>query len=420
MASQRGRSGIESKLKIAVVSGDDVCPDRGEGMRWQCELLCAALAADGNTVVAYVRQDDHLRDTSDQGYRLVLSGVGPSAPATAAHVLPFMGEWAEQLDELWAADPPDVVHAFGWLGGLAAQLAARRRGLPVVQSFHAAPGPADTQRARLEPLLIRGAEWVTAGSTGELGALARLRGSRARVSMLPNGVDAKRFTPSGPAPKSPAQKTPAQKSAGLLRVLQLEPNTMPCNGFEKTIRALAKVADTELILAETDPAGSRPNRELVALKRLAADLGVKDRVKFMGAVACEDIPSLLHSADVVACTPLHAPRATTALRAMASGVVVVAVAVDALIDTVINGVTGLLVSPTDPNELASALKYFHNQRFQRESMGSAGRSRALSRFTWDRIALDAQRIYHQAIPANVAPPRAIPHSTSASLRTTHI
>lgn len=397
-------------LKIAVVSGDDVCPDRGEGMKWQCEHLCAALAADGHTVVAYVRQDDHLRETPDQGYRLVLSGVGPSAPATAAHVLPFMGEWAEQLDESWAADPPDVVHAFGWLGGLAAQLAARRRGLPVVQSFHAAPGPADTQRARLEPLLIRGAEWVTAGSTGELGALARLRRSRARVSMLPTGVDAKRFTPRGPA----------QNSAGPLRVLQIEPNTMPCNGFEKTIRALAKVADTELVLAETDPAGSRPNRELASLKRLASDLGVKDRVSFMGAVASEDIPSLLHSADVVACTPLHAPRATTALRAMASGVVVVAVAVDALIDTVINGVTGLLVSPTDPHELASALKYFHSQRFQRESMGSAGRSRALSRFTWDRIAVDAQRIYHQAIPASVAPLRATPNATSASLRTTHI
>ncbi|BCI84843.1 hypothetical protein NIIDMKKI_00490 [Mycobacterium kansasii] len=94
-------------------------------------------------------------------------------------------------------------------GGLAAQLAAKRQGLPTVQSFYglttltqpdrAGRHPDGSERARLEPLLARNATWVTAGSSDDVSALARLRRSRARLSVLSAGVDVDRFTPVGPA-----------------------------------------------------------------------------------------------------------------------------------------------------------------------------------------------------------------------------
>jgi glycosyltransferase involved in cell wall biosynthesis len=62
---------------------------------------------------------------------------------------------------------------------------------------------------------------------------------------------------------------------------------------------------------------------------------------------------------------------------------------------VVDGVTGLIVSPESPSDMAAALKTLVAQRFQCESMGAAGRSHALSRFTWDRIALDAVNIYRR-------------------------
>jgi glycosyltransferase involved in cell wall biosynthesis len=74
-------------------------------------------------------------------------------------------------------------------------------------------------------------------------------------------------------------------------------------------------------------------------------------------------------------------------------VAVVALPVGVLIDAVVDSVTGLVLD--NPNELAAALRGLLAQRFQCQSMGSAGRSRAVSRFTWDRIALDALNIYQQ-------------------------
>jgi glycosyltransferase involved in cell wall biosynthesis len=62
----------------------------------------------------------------------------------------------------------------------------------------------------------------------------------------------------------------------------------------------------------------------------------------------------------------------------------------------------VLVSPNKPQELAAALKTMQQQRFQRQSMGSAGRSRVMSRFTWDRIAQDALSIYDQTSPAKIS------------------
>jgi Glycosyl transferase 4-like domain len=87
------------------------------------------------------------------------------------------------LERLWTSDRPDVVHAYGWLGALAAQLAARRRQLPTVQtllglaatSHSDADGAAqgESARMRVESLVARSAAWVTGESTADIDALAR-------------------------------------------------------------------------------------------------------------------------------------------------------------------------------------------------------------------------------------------------------
>jgi glycosyltransferase involved in cell wall biosynthesis len=351
-------------VKIALVCGDDV-------FEWQHQFR-AALTARGHVATAYPRP----------------ASAGPVATTSSRDLLPFVGEWAADLRQLWASDPPDVVHAIGWVGGLAAQLAARRLSLPTVQSCHglaSATDPDDTERARLEPLLIRNATWATGGSSDELDALTKLRRKRSHLSLLSTGVDTERFKGAGPK----------LGGSGMYRVLQMEPNPMPRNGFDRTIHALPKLPGTELVLAETAAESIGYEEDHAEIRRLAASLGVSDRVRIVSGAVPEELPSLLRSADVVACTPRQLPQATTALQAMASGVAVVGVAVGALTDLVIHGVTGLLVSPTDPHELASALRTLQTEHFLRHSMGSTGRSRALSRFTWDRIALDALNIYQQ-------------------------
>ena len=387
-------------MKIAIVTGDDLPTD--DPLR-----LGAALAAQGHEPTAYVRHRGRgpskatMKVSGD--CRIALIRVGPRTMTSDSAALPYVGDWALTLERAWSTDQPDVVHAYGWLGGLAAQLAARQQKIPTVQTFQGLVATSrfasggdhqqERERERIEPLLARGATWVTGECTADVDVLARLRRGRARVSFLGSGVDVDRYSPVGPV---------AARS-DLHRILCLAPNPLPSNGLDIAIQALPRIIGAELVIAETaatgpsnDNGNDKSHDEARArLAHLAAELGVADRVRFAGTVGDDRLPVLLRSADVVACTPRQPPRATSVLRAMASGVAVVTLPVGVLSDAVVDAVTGVVLSQQSPAAVAAALRSLLTQSFQCESMGAAGRSRAVSRFTWDRIALDALNIYRQ-------------------------
>lgn len=373
------------QLRVAIVSGDDVV---GEDP----EQLCAALAIQGHDAALCLRRANRrsLRVAALGNYRRISVSVGPRKAASLVDVLPYVGDWAATLDRIWSTEPPDVVHAYGWLGGLAAQLAARRRHIPTVQTFlglaatsHGHAGAERHGRERIEALLARSATWVTGESSDDVDALARLRRRRVRLSALTCGVDAERYTPTGPA----------IPSRGMQRILCVTPNLLWYNGIDIAIRALPKVPAAELVVAENDATNGDYNEARAQLQHLASQLGVADRVRFAGRVSADELPKFVRSADVAACTPRQPPRATTVLQAMSSGVAVVAASVGVLADVVLDDITGLVVAPENPVGLAAATRRLLAQTFQSKSMGSSGRSRAMSRFTWQRIALDALNIY---------------------------
>jgi glycosyltransferase involved in cell wall biosynthesis len=130
-----------------------------------------------------------------------------------------------------------------------------------------------------------------------------------------------------------------------------------------------------------------------------------------GSVAREDMPAILRSADVVACTPWYEPFGIVPLEAMACGVPVVASAVGGMLDTVVHEVTGRLVKPKSPLDVAAAINQLLRDDFLRQSLGAAGRDRAKARYTWDRIAADTLRIYDRLVPAGY--PRAAASTLSS-------
>lgn len=373
-------------MRIAIVSGDDVV---GEDP----QQLSAALAGQGHDVTVCLRRAGRrsVQAAADGRYQCLSVPVGPRKSASSIDVLPYVGDWAAKLERAWSTEQPDIVHAYGWLGGLAAQLAARRRRIPVVQTFlgltATSRGQADaecnSERERIESLLARSASWVTGESSVDVDTLARLRRRRTRVSALTCGVDFERYAPTGPA----------VSRNGLQRLLCVAPNPLWRNGIDIAVRALPKVLGAELVIAENDATNAEHDDARARLRRLADDLGVADRVSFAGTVTDDELPKLIRSADIVVCTPRQPPRATSALQAMASGVAVVVATVGVLADVVLDDITGLMLSPEDPVGLSAALRKLLGQSFQRESMGAAGRSRAMSRFAWERIALDALNIY---------------------------
>lgn len=349
--------------------------------------LASALSACGDEVTLYVRRTTTASGGAPDGVRAVLVPVGPSSDLPQRDTLPLMGEFAQYLNAAWLTDRPDVVHAHAWLPGLAAGLAAGRHRIPTVQSFHglatASDGTAQDSRRRLEILLAKAATWVIAGSSDEMSTLAGMRRSRARMSVVGGAIDMAQFTP-----------TTIAKHLGYGRcVVGLATDTGPACGLDVVIRALPKLPGVEFVGAITGPGRGRPD----ALRRLAVEVGVADRVTFVEAFDSEALAPLLDSADVVTHTPWSAPTAVSVLAAMACGIPVVATAVGAVADTVVDQITGFLVPPGNTAGVATALKKLASQAFRRQSMGAAGRARVTARYTWQRVAAESRTVYDHAV-----------------------
>ncbi|WP_216217494.1 glycosyltransferase [Amycolatopsis aidingensis] len=363
--------------------------------------LSAALSARGHQVTVYTRRDDPglpEEVSCADGYRVVHVPAGPPERIPKDELLPYMGEFADFLRARWTRERPDLAHAHFWMSGLAATLAARELDVPVVQTFHALgvvkqrhQGAADTsppERVKLERLIGRRAARVAATCTDEVFEIARMGVPRARIGVVPCGVDLSRFAPDGPRAAKGARH----------RVVTVG-RLVPRKGFDLAIEALRKLPQTELVIAG-GPQGGRLARDGEArrLRALAERLGVGDRVLLPGQVRRADMPALLRSADVVACTPWYEPFGIVPLEAMACGVPVVAAAVGGLPDTVVDGVTGTLVPPRQPDALAEAIRHLLRNPVTADGYGIAGRDRAQARYSWDRIAYDTLRLYRRAVP----------------------
>lgn len=344
--------------------------------RWLPGLLSQA----GHQVTVYSLDDD--------------ASQAPAAPGLpASEVVTITGaasELAAKLDTAWERDRPDVVQAHSWPIGLFAQLAADRHGLPTVQSFHGtAPlgprvGMAKPAQTRLAALVARTATWVTTGSSQELETVARLRRSRRRTSVIAGGIDVTMFEQSLP----PEARThgPGHLIAGLAGSDDLDP------GFEAVIRTLPVVPEAHFLGIGRPPQRHR----LDAAMQLAHALGVQDRVE-MAVLTPAEALARLERADIATCTPALCTDHSTVLQAMAAGIPLIAHDTGALADTVIDDVTGLLIAPGRPRELAAAIKTLLAQPFARMSMGAAGRARARSRYSWPRVAQEYEWVYENAM-----------------------
>ncbi len=115
------------------------------------------------------------------------------------------------------------------------------------------------------------------------------------------------------------------------------------------------------------------------LKRLAASLGIADRVTFTGFR--EDIPDCLAALDVVVHASIHAESFGLALiEAMAAGTALVAADAGAVREIVTPGVDGLLVPPGDHEALAVALLALYDDRELRWRLARTGEKTVRERF----------------------------------------
>jgi glycosyltransferase involved in cell wall biosynthesis len=242
-------------------------------------------------------------------------------------------------------------------------------------------------------MIVRGADRILATCSDEVFELVRMGADRRRVSVVPCGVDLKRFRPDGPAwPREPG-----------LRRLVVVTRLVERKGVGNVVQALTALPDTELLIAGGPPLeGLDGNPEARRLRAIAERVGVSARMRLLGRVEHDDVPALLRSADVAVCAPWYEPFGIVPLEAMACGVPVVASAVGGLIDTVVHGVTGIHVPPRRPDRLAEALAELLPDERRRAELGAAGAARARSRYGWDQIAASTLAAYGSLVRQGAA------------------
>jgi glycosyltransferase involved in cell wall biosynthesis len=92
---------------------------------------------------------------------------------------------------------------------------------------------------------------------------------------------------------------------------------------------------------------------------------------------------------------------------MACGVPVVASTVGGLVDTVVDGLTGIHVPPRDPESLAEGLKRLLDDRRLITSLGKAGVERVQHRYRWDRVAASTLSVYQSLLASSRQRPHAV-------------
>src|SRR5262245_10695938 len=127
-------------MRIAIVTARTPLARAGavDGQLMEPAVLARALASSAHRVSMYARAEDPLLPrTAILGAGVPAEHVegGPPRSLTAEQTAKFMPEVAAYLAGRWRTRPPDIVHAFSWMAGLAAIGAVRGTDIPVVQSF---------------------------------------------------------------------------------------------------------------------------------------------------------------------------------------------------------------------------------------------------------------------------------------------
>lgn len=403
----------------------DLPTTRGQEVAGHVRALATALAAAGHDVVVYTRRADATAaDEAEPATGVTVRQVdaGPAKPLPEHELSGWMSDFGRALAAEWRVRPPDVVHAYSWTSGLAAASArqqfresalvgggASQPPLPVVLTLagfgselrrrpEQIPGltaAALASRIRLEVALARSVDAVIAGSDDEVEEFSRMGVPRERITMVPAGIDVDRFEPGA-----------ATDFSDEPRVVALGDLT-PASGLETTIAALRGLPGVELMIVGATADDRLGADELARLRKGAAQLGVAERVTF-GDLDLDRSepgyrPAMLRSADAVICVPWHGPvSAGPVLEAMACGIPVVVTAAGAVSDVVVDGVSGVLVAPRRPDQLASAIRGLLNDPVRRLGFGVAGADRARSRYEWSRVAENTERVYGRLLPIPVA------------------
>jgi glycosyltransferase involved in cell wall biosynthesis len=196
-----------------------------------------------------------------------------------------------------------------------------------------------------------------------------------KLVCIPWGVEAERFQP-------PAEEPPPPMTVGFLSLLDVHHRY---KGLEVLIQALAELPGIRLRIG-----GGGDDRDWY--RRRAEDLGVADRVEFLGFVPDAELNAFFGSCHLFALPSTDARRegfGLVLLEAMACGRPVLTTPIVGIAADVEPRDVGVLVPPNAPAALAAAIRDLRGL----PAMGRRARQLVEERYTWERVTDDYERLF---------------------------
>lgn len=237
-------------------------------------------------------------------------------------------------------------------------------------------------------LIINKADYFTAISNYLADYIKKIRGV-AHVSVIPNGVDVPLFERASRSREQVREKLKINPDQAVVMTVS---RLVTKNGVENLVRAFAKIKDNSVLVVIGDgPLNTN-------LKNLADNLGMHDRVRWVGKVASREVPEYLSGADVFARPSLSEGLGNAFLEALAAGVPIVAPMVGGIPDFLKDGENGLACDPENPADIADKITRLINDSELCSRLGENGRQMVRDLYDWDHIARSVAEVYNHITP----------------------
>ena len=243
--------------------------------------------------------------------------------------------------------------------------------------------------SRVNKVVADACDHLTVVSNSMRADLMKIGVESRKVSIIPMGVDLRhRFVP----PVVPS------RTESLLFVGRL----VEKKGLRYLLAAMPKILK-RFPHARLTVAGEGPSR--LELERLASDLGLRARVRFLGALKNEELPAVYQRAGVVVFPSVVSADGDregfglVLVEALGCGCACVVTDLPAMVDIVQDGKTAIVVRQKNPDEMAAAVIRLLTDPGLRSEMVREGRRQVLENFDWWIIAAKYQAVLDATIKA---------------------
>ena len=351
-------------------------PPEVGGLESHVHYLCRGLAARGHevTVVTSLSKPDLARHEIMDGIHIHRTPLPARTPLGWS--LHAAGSTPRTRAVVAGAD---IVHAQAFPSLLPCSIALAGSSTPLVCTIHTSHFLRLAANPVIAPALGKLVELsdYNFAASKEIADVGESLGPTISVEVLVNGVDTGIFKPA---------ETAIPRADGRRRLV-VPRRLFPKNGVEYFVRALPLIvagADAHAIVIGDGPERGR-------LEGLAAELGVADRIEFLGARPHADMPGLLRSGDLAIFPSLVEATSVAALECMACGLPVAASAVGGL-PQIVNDSVGGLFPPGDPEALATkVLELLGDGGLA--GRGRAGRETVVAKWSNERLVDRHEEVY---------------------------